>query len=242
MHDLVKDRAEDLTGWTIAFDLDGTLVDTAPDLLGALNVVLVEEGLPPAPLSAVRLLVGHGIRGMLSKAYALNGLTIDAAQLDTLQPRCVAVYASRIAQESLPFPGCLDALADLRARGAALAVCTNKAEGLARVLLDELDMTDGFDAIVGGDTLPVQKPDPAPLIEAIRQVGGDPKRSIMVGDASPDVGAAKAAGAPCILLTFGYNDRPAAELGGDVLIDHYDQLAGAVDRIAATCRTPTDSL
>ena len=237
MHDL----AQDLSGWTIAFDLDGTLIDTAPDLLGALNVILVEQGMAPAPMTAVRQLVGHGLRGMLLRAYAMADLTISEEKIAELRPRIVEVYRGRIAQESRPFPGCLEALADLRACGAKLAVCTNKPEGLARQLLDELDMTGCFDAIVGGDTLPVQKPDPAPLLEAIARCGGDPARAILVGDASPDTGAAKAAGMPCVVCAFGYNDLPPAELGGDVVIEHFDALAEAVSVLVACCRAAAES-
>jgi len=238
----MHDPSKPLAGWTIAFDLDGTLVETAPDLIGALNVILVEQGMAPAPMSAVRQLVGHGLRGMLIRAFAMADLTITEEQIAQLRPRIVDVYRARIAQESRPFPGCLEALAVLGARGAKLAVCTNKPEGLARLLLDELDMTRCFDAIVGGDTLPVQKPDPAPLLEAIARAGGDPARTILVGDASPDVGAAKAAGVPCVICDFGYNDLPPAELGGDVVISHYDALVQVAADIAASCRTATESL
>ncbi|MDO9222357.1 MAG: phosphoglycolate phosphatase [Caulobacter sp.] len=238
----MHDQSKTLAGWTIAFDLDGTLVETAPDLVGALNVILVEQGMAPAPMSAVRQLVGHGLRGMLLRAFAMADLTITEDQIARLRPRIVDVYRARIAQESRPFSGCLEALAALRARGAALAVCTNKPEGLARLLLDELDMTRWFDAIVGGDTLPVQKPDPAPLLEAIARAGGDPAKAILVGDASPDVGAAKAAGLPCVICDFGYNDLPPADLGGDVVISHYDALAQVAADIAASCRTAAESL
>lgn len=238
MHDLEKD----LAGWTIAFDLDGTLVDTAPDLVGALNVVLVEEGMEPAPMSAVRQLVGHGLRGILLRAYAMADLTITEERIAALRPRLIDIYRARISQESRPFPGCLEALADLRARGARLAVCTNKPAGLANQLLDELEMTGCFDAVVGGDTLPVQKPDPAPLLEAITRCGGDPARSVLVGDASPDTGAATAAGVPCVVCAFGYNDLPPAELGGDVVIGCFDELVGAIARIAASCPTAVESL
>lgn len=238
----MHDPEKDLAGWTVAFDLDGTLVETAHDLVGALNVILVEQGMAPAPMTAVRQLVGHGLRGMLIRAFAMADLTITEEKIAELRPRIVEIYKGRIAQESRPFPGCLEALAALRARGAALAVCTNKPEGLARLLLDQLDMTASFDALVGGDTLPVQKPDPAPLLEAISQAGGDPARAILVGDASPDIGAAKAAGVPCVVCAFGYNDLPPAELGGDVTIDHFDELAGAVAGLVASCRAATESL
>lgn len=238
----MHDPSKPLAGWTIAFDLDGTLVETAPDLVGALNVVLVEQGMTPAPMTAVRQLVGHGVRGLLTRAYAMAGLTITEARIDELRPRFIEIYRARIAEESRPYPGCLESLADLRARGAKLAVCTNKPEGLARQLLDELDMTDLFDAIIGGDTLPVQKPDPAPLLAAVARAGGDPARAIMVGDASPDVGAAKAAGMPCILFSFGYNDLPVGELGGDVVIDRYGQLTATISDLAASCPTAPESL
>jgi len=242
MHDLSKDLPQDLGGWTVAFDLDGTLVDTAPDLIAALNVVLVEQGMAPASIASVRLLVGHGIRGMLQRAYDLAGVAITPAEIEALMPRLLAIYTDRIALESRPFPGCLDALAALRSRGAKLAVCTNKAIALTRALLAELDLTDRFDALIGGDELPAKKPDPTMLLEVIRRAGGDPAKAVMVGDASPDVGAAKAAGVPCIVLTFGYNDAPAAELGGDLLIDSYDALADAISSIAASCRPQPESL
>lgn len=238
----MHDPEKDLAGWTVAFDLDGTLVETAHDLVGALNVILVEQGMAPAPMTAVRQLVGHGLRGMLLRAHAMADLTITEEKIAELRPRIVDVYRARIAQESRPFPGCLQALADLRARGARLAVCTNKPEGLARQLLDELDMTRLFDAIIGGDTLPVQKPDPAPLLAAIALAGGERARAILVGDASPDTGAARAADVPCVVCAFGYNDLPPAELGGDVVIDHFDDLAGAVGGLVASCRAAGESL
>lgn len=238
----MHDSRHDLAGWTIAFDLDGTLVETAPDLIGALNVILVEEGMAPAPMSAVRQLVGHGLRGMLIRAFAMADLTITEERITQLRPRIVDVYRARIALESRPFPGCLEALADLRARGAKLAVCTNKPSGLAELLLDQLDMTRCFDAVIGGDTLPVQKPDPAPLLEAIARCGGDPARAILVGDASPDTGAARAAGVPCVVCDFGYNDLPPAELGGEAIISHFDALAEAVDGLVAACEAAAESL
>jgi phosphoglycolate phosphatase len=238
----MHDPSKPLAGWTIAFDLDGTLVETAPDLVGALNVVLVEQGMAPAPMTAVRQLVGHGVRGLLTRAYAMAGLTITETRIDELRPRFIEIYRARIAEESRPYPGCLESLADLRARGAKLAVCTNKPEGLARLLLDELDMTLLFDAIIGGDTLPVQKPDPAPLLAAVARAGGDPARAIMVGDASPDVGAAQAAGMPCVLFSFGYNDLPVGDLGGDVVIDRYGELTATISDLAASCPTAAESL
>ena len=131
----MHDQSKTLAGWTIAFDLDGTLVDTAPDIIGALNVLLVEQRMAPAPMSAVRQLVGHGVRGLLLRAYQMAGLTITEERISELRPRFIEIYRARIAQESRPFPGCLEALADLRRRGARLAVCTNKPMALSEALL-----------------------------------------------------------------------------------------------------------
>ncbi|MFZ5668036.1 MAG: phosphoglycolate phosphatase [Pseudomonadota bacterium] len=231
MHDFPHDLPADLGGWTIAFDLDGTLVDTAPDLVGALNAVLVEEGLPPVPMAQVRLLIGRGARWLVRRGFELAGEPLAEDRLDSLRLRFVSHYRPRIARESRPFPGCLAALAGLRARGARLAVCTNKPQGLALDLLGELAMLDLFEAVVGGDALPVQKPDPRHLLAAVEQAGGHRARAVLVGDGSPDVGAAQAAGVPCVVVDFGYNEVPAAEMGGDLVIGGYDELAGAVNRL-----------
>ena len=234
----MHDSRADLAGWTIAFDLDGTLVETAPDLIGALNTVLAEEGLPPVPYSDVRILVGRGAKYLVATGFERAGKALSDADMPRLFQRFLVVYRERIARESRPFPGCLEALADLTARGAALAVCTNKPQALTMLLLDALGMTGLFATVVGGDVLPTQKPDPATLLLAIERAGGDPARAILVGDASPDTGAARAAGIPCVVVDFGYSLTPAAELGGTVLIGAYSELSAAL----ATCRAQTQPL
>lgn len=231
-----------LAGCTIAFDLDGTLVETAPDLIGALNTVLAEEGLPPVPFSDARILVGRGATFLVTKGFERAGADLPAGIMPRLHARFLAVYRERIARESRPFPGCLAALADLTARGAALAVCTNKPQHLTDALLEALDISGLFAAVVGGDVLPTQKPDPATLLLAIGRAGGDRSRAILVGDASPDTGAAKAAGIPCVVVDFGYTLTPAAQLGGDVLISDYAELAPTIEALAASCRAPTQPL
>jgi phosphoglycolate phosphatase len=238
----MHDPSKPLAGWTIAFDLDGTLVETAPDLIGALNTVLAEEGLPPVPLSDVRILVGRGARFLVTQGFERAGAPLSDQAMPRLFSRFIAVYQGRIAQESRPFPGCLNALADLTARGAALAVCTNKPQSLTLALLKALDMADLFAAVVGGDVLAVQKPDPAHLLATIDRAGGDPSRAILVGDAAPDTGAARAAGVPCVVVDFGYSETPAAKLGGDVVIGGYAQLVAAVEGLMATCRTGAQPL
>lgn len=235
----MHDPSKSLAGWTIAFDLDGTLVETAPDLIGALNTVLAEESLPPVPFSDARHLVGRGARYLVRTGFERAGAGLPDEAVPRLFERFLVVYRARIARESRPFPGCLAALADLSARGAALAVCTNKPQGLTDLLLAELDMAGLFAAVVGGDVLPTQKPEPETLLLAIERAGGVPARTIMVGDASPDTGAARAVGVPCVVVDFGYTLTPAAELGGTVLISDYAELVPAIEALAASCRTPT---
>ncbi|MDP1736322.1 MAG: HAD-IA family hydrolase [Caulobacter sp.] len=228
----MHDPSKPLAGWTIAFDLDGTLVETAPDLIGALNTVLAEEGLPPVPYSDVRILVGRGAKFLVTKGFERAGAPLSDQDMPRLFSRFIEIYQSRIALESRPFPGCLDALADLTARGAALAVCTNKPQHLTEALLDALDMSGLFAAVVGGDVLPTQKPDPATLLLAIERAGGDRSRAILVGDASPDTGAAQAAGMPCVVVDFGYTLTPAAELGGTMVISSYATLPAVIACLA----------
>jgi phosphoglycolate phosphatase len=185
MHDL-----QALNGATIAFDLDGTLVDTAPDLVGALNMILAEEGLPPLPFDEVRLMVGRGARALLERGFAAAGHPLDALTAPKLVERFIAIYLDRIAQESAPFPGVVEVLATLRQAGAKLVVCTNKLTNLSVALLDALKLSTAFDAVVGADLSPAAKPDPIHVLTAIKAVGGDPRRAVMVGDSINDALAA----------------------------------------------------
>ncbi|HEY0290987.1 MAG TPA: phosphoglycolate phosphatase [Hansschlegelia sp.] len=224
---------------TVVFDLDGTLVDSAPDLIGALTATLTEESVAALPYEKARDLIGAGARALVERGLAVAHRPVTLERLDALHAFLLDHYAAHIADRTAPYPGCGAALDRLAASGAKLAVCTNKVERLAIKLLDALDMTSRFDAIVGGDTFGVAKPDAAPLLGAIERAGGDPSRAVMVGDSSTDVGAARAAGVPVIVATFGYTETPARELGGDVLIDHFDELDEAVlaalasERVAA---------
>jgi len=216
-----------LQGATIAFDLDGTLVDTAPDLIGTLNVLLAQEGLAPFPLGEARPFIGRGARWMLERGFQAAGATLAEARAPELFDRFIGDYLAHIADESRPFPGVEAALDALKAQGARLAVCTNKRTDLSRALLDALDLSRRFDAVVGADAAPASKPDPRHLTAAVAAAGGAMDRAILVGDAATDAGAARAAGAGLILVSFGYTEIPARELAPDLLIDHFDELAEA---------------
>lgn len=220
-----------LQGVTIAFDLDGTLVDTAPDLIGTLNVLLEEEGLPVLPLDEARPFIGHGARWLIERGFEAAGAHLHPARAQTLFERFIAHYRSHIADLSRPFEGCEQALSALSAAGATLAVCTNKPTDLSVLLLDALGLSDRFGAIIGPDSAPAPKPDARHLLTTVELVGGDPSRVIMVGDSATDVGAARAAKAALIVVTFGYTAIPAADLDHDALVDHYDALPAACARV-----------
>lgn len=222
----------------IVFDLDGTLVDTAPDLVGALNYVLQREGLPTVPMASARAMIGAGARKLIERGLELDDRTMSVQDIDRLTGDFIAYYRDHIADASKPFDGLLAALDRLEDRGFRFAVCTNKLEGLSKLLLDRLDMTKRFAAICGADTFGVSKPDPAILRQTIARAGGDISASIMVGDAGPDVGVARRAGIPVIGVTFGYTETPIAELKPDAVIDHMRDLPGAIDNLFAPIGTP----
>ena len=217
-----------LSGVTLAFDLDGTLVDTAPDLIGVLNHMLGEHDLPQVPLDAARHLVGHGAAVMLAHGFAEAGAAWDEARAPALLDRFIELYLDRIARESRPFPGAETALDRLAAEGARLCVCTNKRTDLSIALLDALNLGGRFAAIVGPDSVTRRKPDRAHLLEAIAMAGGDPGRAVMIGDSATDTATARAADVPSVVVSFGYTEIPAHQLGGDVLIDRFDELPVAI--------------
>ena len=217
-----------LDGITLVFDLDGTLVDTAPDLLRALNHVLTGVGYPPTELEEIHAFIGHGARRMIGEAMAAAGKPGSEAQIDALFDPFLEHYGRNVAIDSRPYPGVLDVLELGLSAGARLAVCTNKSETLSRQLLAELGMERFFAAIAGRDTFPVCKPDPAHLTGAVQMAGGDAARAIMIGDSATDIETARAAGVPVIAVSFGYTEVPASELGADVVIDHYGDMSGAL--------------
>jgi phosphoglycolate phosphatase len=215
----------------VVFDLDGTLVDTAPDLINALNFVLDRAGMPPVPLKLARNMIGQGARRLIERGLELDGRQMSVAEISRLLADFIDYYAANIAVESRPFEGLESALDELAARGFRFAVCTNKLEWLSKRLLDQLGLSPRFSAICGADTFGVSKPDPAILRQTIAQAGGDPQAAIMVGDAGPDIGVARRAGVPVIGVGFGYTDVPIAELKPDRLIDHMRDLPEAVESL-----------
>jgi phosphoglycolate phosphatase len=216
---------------TIVFDLDGTLVDTAPDLISALNFILDREGLPAVPLASARNMIGAGARKLIERGLELEGRAAGVEDITRLTADFIDYYAAHIAEASRPFDGLESALDDLTARGCRLAVCTNKLEWLSKRLLDALGLSPRFAAICGADTFGVSKPDPAILRQTIARAGGNLAASIMVGDAGTDIGVARRAGVPVIGVTFGYTDVPMADLKPDRLIGHMSELPGAVDAL-----------
>jgi phosphoglycolate phosphatase len=225
---------KDLTGLTVVFDLDGTLVDTAPDLMGNIDRLLVSKGLEPAPHDLMRPLISYGSKAMLTAALDRIGHRIDAATYDAWWQEYLGLYLAHIADRSRPFPGVEVVLERLAARGARLAVCTNKGEMPARKLLDILGLTSRFAGIAGRDTFPrCTKPNPEHLRGAVRLAGGDPARAIMVGDSDVDIEAAKNAGVPVIAVTFGYTPAHVSTFGPDAVIDHFDAFDGAFTPLAA---------
>ncbi len=224
---------------TVVFDLDGTLVDTAPDLVATLNVVLRREGLPPVAYETARNMVGGGARFMLERGLEIQGRRLAPPDLDRLVGDFIAHYAAHIADRSLPFPGLAAAFDDLVAHGCRLAVCTNKLQWLSVRLLDLLGLSQHFVAICGPDTFGMKKPDPELLQRTIAQAGGRIDRAVMVGDSATDVLTARAAGVPVVAVDYGYSETPAAELGADRVIGALSDLPGAVfGLIRADARGP----
>lgn len=215
----------------VGFDLDGTLLDTHADLGHALNHALVQIGRPTVPITEVRDLIGGGAKRMLQKALSVTGGPVSDATLSEMHRALIRFYDANIAVHTCLFPGGEAMLDDLASRGVQLAVVTNKLESLARKVLDELGLTERFFTIIGGDTLGPGRAKPAPdlLHEMLARSGGG--AAAFVGDTTYDTGAARAAGLPCVAVSFGFCDLPPGELGADVVIDHFDQLIPALERL-----------
>ncbi len=212
----------------VVFDLDGTLVDTAPDLVATLNTIFAREGVPPVAYEAARNMVGGGARMMIERGLAAEARSRTPAEVDRLVADFIDHYAAHIADHSRPFPELEDALDELARRGCRFAVCTNKLEWLSTRLLDALGLTPRFEAICGSDTFGVQKPRPEPLLRTVERLQGQLSQTVMVGDSLNDIATARAAGIPVVAVDFGYSETPIREFAPDRVIGGFAHLPEAV--------------
>jgi phosphoglycolate phosphatase len=212
----------------IVFDLDGTLVDTAPDLVATLNLMLVREHLPPVSFEIGRKMVGGGARVMLERGLAAEGVAVPAAKLDQMERDFIAHYAAHIADTSRPFPDVEVVLDRLSQRGCQLAVCTNKLEWLSLRLLEALGLVGRFSAICGPDTFGIAKPRPEILHRTIDRAGAQIESALMVGDSITDIATARAAAVPVIAVDFGYSETPVSDLSPDRVVSRFADLPDAI--------------
>lgn len=226
---------------TLVFDLDGTLVDSLPDLVAATNHALADLSLPVIPAETLRKTVGFGARRMIVEGLNQTGRVLPEPEVDRLLERFLAYYEPNIARETRPYDGAVPALEAFRAAGARLAICTNKRLALAEMLLKELGIDRLFHAVAGRDSFAVYKPHPDHLRGAIRMAGGDVRRAVMIGDTGIDIAAARAAEVPVVGCTFGYSDEPIGTLGPDAVISHYSELDAAVRSLLAKTAAPASS-
>jgi phosphoglycolate phosphatase len=217
-----------IAGATVVFDLDGTMIHTAPDLIRATNHVMAESGLPPAPAEIITPAVSGGARAMIAAALHHAGQTPDRVEMAPLLDMFSQFYIANIAEESHPFPGLIDALDYFAAARVFLGVCTNKRQANADLLLRTLKLDGYFGAVLGADALAVRKPHPDHVLTTIARLGGDPARAVMVGDSAPDIEAARAAGIAAIAVTHGYSDAPVESLAPDRIVADLSELPEVV--------------
>lgn len=216
----------------LVFDLDGTLAETAGDLIATLNVILEREGAAQLAFATARNMVGHGARALIRRGLAQSGKEVTPAHLEQMFMEFLVHYEAHIADHSFLYPGVVKALDRFAAAGFSFAVCTNKIEHASVKLLQALGVADRFAAICGQDTFAASKPDREALLQTIAKAGGTPARSWMVGDSRTDIDTAKAAGVPVIAVDFGYTDVPVTQLGPDRVISHFDALWDAVAELS----------
>jgi phosphoglycolate phosphatase len=213
----------------LVFDLDGTLVDSAPDLRRGLNEVLEAAGRRPLSPPEVRAIIGDGVARLVERAFAHTGAPISPAALPDQVARFLVHYARGRHALTRPYPGVVETLTELRARGHRLAVCTMKPIAPTLELLDALDLAPHFAAVTGGDSLPTRKPDPGHFMGTLALIGAVPAAAVMVGDSANDVATARAAGVPAVVVSYGYATVPAADLGADAVIDAFADILAWLD-------------
>jgi phosphoglycolate phosphatase len=225
---MTREKQRQIAG--IVFDLDGTLIHSAPDIAAALNMVLVEQGLEPFPIEQALGFVGEGAKVLIELAFGARNRTLTESEMAELTARYLTTYAMRGSPDTTLFPGVQETLIALGEMGVPLAVCTNKAEQISRDVLAQFDLDSIFETIVGGDSGFGRKPDAGPLQECTRAMGIEPTNVLMVGDTKFDIGAAKNAGARSAVVTYGYSQSPIAGLGADLVIEDFARL---LDLVAA---------
>lgn len=220
-------------GWTLVFDLDGTLVDSAPDLLAALNHTLAGIEVAPVQLGDIRTMIGHGAKAMIRTALSDAGRPHTDTDLTALWSVFIEYYKEHIAVDTRPFDGVSHALNELADAGATLAVCTNKTQALSEQVLDALGLSHHFRAIVGADSVPRKKPDGDHILRTIARAEGSVSRAIMIGDSRTDERAARSAGLPFVFVPFGYEAEPADAMSADAIISCYSELVSVLSALAA---------
>jgi phosphoglycolate phosphatase len=212
----------------ILCDLDGTLVDSAPDLAAALNRLLAGAGRNTLAQPAVRRFIGDGTRKLVERGFAATGAPLAAAELDAALARFMADYSAHATDSTRPYPGVVETLERLREDGVVLGLCTNKPEGATRSMLEALGLAAFFSGISAGDSCAARKPDPGHVLDALARIDADPARTAMVGDSEHDIAAGRAAGLKTIVVTYGYAREPYATMGATRMIGRFDELPAAL--------------
>ncbi len=216
----------------VIFDLDGTLVDSAPDLCGALNRLLEREGRQRLDLGVVRGMIGDGVQKLVERGFAETGAPLDDDATPTMVDGFMDLYEEMLTDETVPFPGVVAVLDGLKAnRHFVLGVCTNKPQSATIKILAELNLAHYFSAVLGGDACSVRKPDPGHVLATVEALGVTAEQVVVVGDSPNDAYAARDAGLRSVLVSFGYTSIPPRELPANAVIDHYDELPAAIDRL-----------
>ena len=221
-----------MSDFLLAFDLDGTLVDSVPDLTNSLNLVLQEHGYPPLTRDEVAPMVGDGVPALVARAFAARGGPAEEAT--EALPRYIAIYEANATNETRPYPGVVETLQQLRRCGYRTAVCTNKLQQATIAVLQGLGLAGLFDALAGGDRYPVRKPDPGHLTSLVRELGGSVERTAMIGDSENDAAAAHAASVPLVLMRYGYARAAVETLGAAAILDRFEELPRVLERLGLT--------
>ena len=217
---------------SLIFDLDGTLIDSAPDLATTLNALLAELDCPPLSFDQVRRLIGDGAPTLVARALRAAGAGFEPETYESLLERYRALYLAHATAETRVYPQVPETLRRLREDGYRTVVCTNKFQRPSLMILEALDLARYFDGVAGGDVVPARKPDPAHLLAGLKLIGGEPAHAVMIGDGINDVAAAKAAGIPVLVLPSGYGEIAAAELGGDRLLGAFAEIPAALKTLS----------